>query len=158
MNKEDILITIREYEKSDFENTSARNRYFTIDESDYILPTKFIIRKTMQRLGISENLTTDISETLLKKFFSSYHSIDIQVQNAVLPLYQEIAMKVLEYRDYHQGLIDIIKDMQNQGINTISLNDTSDTGTVELTDIDPFTFYSNFNRKIKPVNRAKILK
>ncbi len=161
LSQESLLETIKQFENSNFEH-QAKHRYFKIDESEYILPTKHIVKETMRRLGYSDtqrrDLTSNTAERELKRFFSSYMPIDINKENAALPLYQEIAIKVLSYKDNRQGLIDIIEDMQNEGINTISIMDRDENGEISLKDIDPFTFFSNFNRRITPKNRAKILK
>jgi len=76
-----------------------------------------------------------------------------------VPIYKEIAEKILAYRDKQKDLIDILRSLSQRGIPTISLNDENPKGTnISLTEIDPFTFFSNFNRHITEDNRIKILK
>ena len=160
ITKEDILSIIKKYEDSDFSTNNSQNRYFTIDESEYILPIKSIIKEALHSQGINtENLTTNTAEPYLIQRFPSYKSINTKKENVVLDLYQEIALKLLEYEQDRIALIDIIKDMKEKGLNTISLKDYNmNNEEIELRDIDPFTFYANFNRPITSKKRANLLK
>jgi len=157
ISRENLLQVIREFENSDFTHKS-KNRYFTIDESIYILPVKHIVLEAFRKIGVNKSLTTNTAQPYLEKFFSSFKAIDINNENAVLPLYQDIAFKLISYRDGRGDLLDLINDMKEEGLMTVSLEDESTYGKQKLKDIDPFTFYSNFNRSLKPKNRANILK
>jgi len=157
ITQEILLRSIEKFENSDFEHRS-KNRYFTIDESIYILPIKHIVLEAFRSIGINKNLTTNTAEPYLEQFFPSYKPIDINYENATLPLYQEIAAKLLLYRNSRSDLLDVIKDMKAENLMVVSLKDKGIDGDKELSDIDPFTFYSNFNRSLKPKNRANILK
>jgi 5-methylcytosine-specific restriction endonuclease McrBC GTP-binding regulatory subunit McrB len=76
-----------------------------------------------------------------------------------IPIYKEIASKLLDYKNRQRDLIDIIKDLEQKGIKPIKLQDENPKGTkIPLEEMDPFTFFSNFNRSITEDNRIKILK
>jgi len=75
-----------------------------------------------------------------------------------IPVYMDIANKILEYENNHKGLIDIITQLQNKGLPTVSLKDKNNQEqTIPLSDIDPFTFFSTWNRGITDENRTKIV-
>lgn len=72
--------------------------------------------------------------------------------------YKEIAEKLLDYEDKQQELIDILKELKEQGLPMIRLTDRDRNGQdTALKEIDPFTFYSVWNRGIKDQNRIAIL-
>ena len=68
--------------------------------------------------------------------------------------YKELAGRLLQYKNNHQGLVEIVKKIYEvTGINmpTLELNG-------ELVDIDPFTFYGIFDKsKMKESNRKSLL-
>ncbi|TYB31279.1 MAG: EVE domain-containing protein [Candidatus Mcinerneyibacterium aminivorans] len=75
-----------------------------------------------------------------------------------IPLYKEIAHKVLEYENKQDKLIEIIKEMKSKDINTIKLEDENENGEkIPIEVMDPFTFFNNFNRSMKIENRLAIL-
>ena len=158
----DVMQTIRDYENSDFRSDDTKNRYFKFDKSIYILPSKYCIKTTLIKKGFSDinTLTSNYAENILRILFEkeNIEFIDSNITNPFLPLYQEISTCLLEYRDNHSGLIDILEDMRKQGLNTIPLVDKAIDGETNLKDIDPFTFFSTFNRSITVKNRANILK
>lgn len=67
--------------------------------------------------------------------------------------YKELAGKLLQYKDNHQGLVDIVKKVYaTTGINMPTLERDGN-----LIDIDPFTFFGLFNKKITDSNRKSFL-
>ncbi len=75
-----------------------------------------------------------------------------------IPLYKELSIKLLEYENRQNELIEIIKKLSASGIPMIPVLDKPTLNeTYELDEIDPFTFFSNFNRGIKNENRKSIL-
>jgi len=73
-------------------------------------------------------------------------------------IYKEIASKLLDYENRQQELIDILKELKEEGLPIIRLTDLDKNNKeVPLTEIDPFTFFSNWNRGIKNEKRIKIL-
>ncbi len=164
ISADDIIKVIREYEDSDFTSDGTKNRYFKFDKSDYILPSKYIVKTALKQNELDhfiEQLTSNYADIILGKIFQddNFQSIDSNKENAALDLYQEIALQLLNYKQDRLALIDIIKDMQDKDLNTISIKDISKNGEgIELRDIDPFTFYANFNRRITPKKRANLLK
>jgi hypothetical protein len=75
-----------------------------------------------------------------------------------IPFYEELADKLLAYRDRQGDLISILKGLKEQGIPVISLADKDKKGnSIPLTAIDPFTFFASFNRKATDQNRRAIL-
>ena len=74
------------------------------------------------------------------------------------PIYGELADRVLEYRENQPELIRITQDLIAKGLPGIALTDRFGDGTSgPLQEIDPFTFFSNFNRGITDANRKAIL-
>ena len=74
------------------------------------------------------------------------------------PIYAELADEVLKLRNKQGKLIQIIADLAANGLPTVTLDDRTADGTMErLTEIDPFTFFANFNRKTSDENRKATL-
>ncbi|MCL4475450.1 MAG: EVE domain-containing protein [Nitrospirae bacterium] len=73
--------------------------------------------------------------------------------------YREIAAKLKEYGDRQEELITILNDLQKRGLPTISLMDRNAEGReIPLAEIDPFTFFANFNRGIRTESRIEIIR
>ena len=70
-----------------------------------------------------------------------------------IPIYKEIAAKLRGYKNRQDELIKILDGLK------ISLKDEIEKGKpAPLSAIDPFTFFSTFNRGITKENRKAILK
>ena len=75
-----------------------------------------------------------------------------------IPLYSEIAHKVLEFEDRQGELLGLLKELRAGGLRVILLNDRDANGEVTpLTVIDPFTFFASFNRHNAVTGRQAIL-
>lgn len=74
-----------------------------------------------------------------------------------IPLYEEIARKLLEFEHRQAELLDLVRQIRAKGIPVVSLKDKSGAGEVELAEIDPFTFFACFNRQTVADNRRAIL-
>lgn len=75
-----------------------------------------------------------------------------------IPLYSEIARKVLEYENRQGELLTLLETMRAQGMKVILLNDRDAKGQVTpLSEIDPFTFFASFNRTSSVSGRQAIL-
>jgi hypothetical protein len=74
------------------------------------------------------------------------------------PIYIELGQKLLAYRDKQSELLGWLRQMKAAGLPVVGLNDQNpkDT-TIDLAEIDPFTFFANFNRGIKYEHRFAIL-
>jgi 5-methylcytosine-specific restriction protein B len=73
--------------------------------------------------------------------------------------YTEIATKLRAYKDRQQELIKILSDLRALGLPIIALTDKNTKNEqIPLTEIDPFTFFANFNRGIKTENRIAIIR
>lgn len=76
-------------------------------------------------------------------------------------IYQELGAHLLNFRDRQDELIATLKEISlpPHNVPMISLRDKADDGTeVELTKIDPFTFFASFNRGLTDKNRITILR
>ena len=74
-----------------------------------------------------------------------------------VPFYEELADRLVDWRDRQQDLINFLASLEQEGLPVISLEDQDTTGQrLRLTEIDPFTFYASFNRGQKAENRQKI--
>jgi 5-methylcytosine-specific restriction enzyme B len=75
-----------------------------------------------------------------------------------IPIYQKIAQEILKYENNQKGLIQLIIQLQNHGLPTISLKDkNAKDEEIPLKEIDPFTFFATWNRGITDENRNKII-
>jgi 5-methylcytosine-specific restriction protein B len=75
-----------------------------------------------------------------------------------IPIYKELAVALLEYENRQGELLDVIRKIAASGIPMIPIQDKPSLNeSSELEEIDPFTFYSNFNRGITDENRKQIL-
>lgn len=75
-----------------------------------------------------------------------------------VPIYQEAASKILEFESRQAELLQFIAILKDKGLPTIKLDDRSSRGSeTKLLEIDPFSFFANFNRQVSDENRIKIL-
>lgn len=75
-----------------------------------------------------------------------------------IPIYSEIAHKVLEFESRQDELLGLLEQMRLSGLRVILLNDRDAEGkVVSLTEIDPFTFFASFNRTSSVSGRQAIL-
>lgn len=76
-----------------------------------------------------------------------------------IPIYTELAEKLLAYRDRQKELLGMIDDFKNEGLKPVGTKDKGkDNKPISLQEIDPFTFFANFNRSnFKEENRRKML-
>jgi 5-methylcytosine-specific restriction enzyme B len=75
-----------------------------------------------------------------------------------IPIYHEIAEKLLPFQNNHSGLLEIVNKIKAQDLPVFSLDD-KDKGDIKvpLTSIDPFTFFAIWNRGIRDQNRKDII-
>src|SRR6056297_608512 len=75
-----------------------------------------------------------------------------------IPFYEQLADKLIDYRDRQDDLIAFLKDLQDRGRKITPLNDRDAQGNRFLMkEIDPFTFYGVFNRGTTFEERSRIL-
>ena len=71
-----------------------------------------------------------------------------------VPIYTELAGKILPYRTRQEELLKMLADINSSGAPTIFLDDYVSSGAKEsLAEIDPFTFFASFNRNIRNEHR-----
>lgn len=76
-----------------------------------------------------------------------------------VPFYEELADKLVHYRNRQKDLIDILENLRAQGLTITPLEDQdSNRRRFRLSEIDPFTFFGSFNRGIVLETRIAILK
>lgn len=74
-----------------------------------------------------------------------------------IPIHQETAQRLLDFRERQPELIALLGEMQKAGLMTIRLTDkTADGAEIGLQEIDPFTFLANFNRGLRRENRVAL--
>lgn len=75
-----------------------------------------------------------------------------------IPFYMEFADKLLEYRTDRQPLINLIQELIATSQAPLSMTDRyePDAENAPLTDVDPFTIFSTFNRGITTENRRTL--
>lgn len=76
-----------------------------------------------------------------------------------IPIYAELAEKLLGYRNRQNELLGIINDLKNEGLRPVGTDDRDKQNKpIPLGEIDPFTFFANFNRgRFKKDSRCKTL-
>ena len=75
------------------------------------------------------------------------------------PIYREIAEALMGYRERQTDLLGIVKEMGDAGLPVISMTDEAAGGAaIELAEIDPFTFFANFNRGTTDHSRREIVR
>lgn len=75
-----------------------------------------------------------------------------------VPLYLELAEKLIEWRHRQLELIEILKTAEHAGFVVPNLQDEARKGLrTPLEVIDPFTFFGAFNRRVKKESRIGIL-
>jgi hypothetical protein len=70
-----------------------------------------------------------------------------------IPIYIELAKKILAYRTHQSELLEMIRELKKQGQKVVTI----DGKDGPLTEIDPFTFFANFNRALSKETRCEIL-
>jgi 5-methylcytosine-specific restriction enzyme B len=76
-----------------------------------------------------------------------------------VPFYQELANKLVPYRDRQKELIQFLEELRAQGATVTPLQDNDGSGKrFLLGEIDPFTFFATFNRQMTDDKRIQILK
>ncbi len=75
-----------------------------------------------------------------------------------IKIYSEIAHKMTEYKTHSSDLVEILVNMSKDELVILPFNDKDAAGNIfTLEQIDPFTFFSNFNRGTTDENRKQIL-
>ena len=75
-----------------------------------------------------------------------------------MPIYQELAKKLMDWEDRQEQLISFLEELREQGYVITPLNDKDHDGArFLLKEIDPFTFFGVFNRGIRHDQRIAIL-
>jgi len=73
-----------------------------------------------------------------------------------IPIHQEAIGRILQYRDNQAELLILLREMEQKGLRVISLKDKGPgEQPIELGEIDPFTFFATFNRRITDSNRRE---
>lgn len=76
-----------------------------------------------------------------------------------IPIHEETAKRLLEFKDRNQELVQILGRMHEAGLKATPINDRgSDGSEFPLEEIDPFTFLGSFNRGVTDENRRALWK
>ncbi len=76
-----------------------------------------------------------------------------------IPLYSSIADKLAEWEERQDELLTFLKQLRSEGLKITPLMDKDEHGgSIDIQEIDPFTFFGVFNRQITDTNRAEIIK
>lgn len=71
-----------------------------------------------------------------------------------IPIHEETAKRLLDFKDRNHELVEIFARMHAAGLKASSMNDRGADGShFQLKEIDPFTFFANFNRGVRDDNR-----
>ena len=75
-----------------------------------------------------------------------------------IPIYQEFARELANWQNRQNELISFLENLRSEGFVITPLNDKSKAGIrFPLKEIDPFTFFGVFNRRIQYDQRIQIL-
>lgn len=81
-----------------------------------------------------------------------------EVRFTWVPFYEELADILSGYRDRQSFLIDFLKAERDAGLPVTPVTDRDAEGKESLlAQLDPFTFFATFNRRISDVNRSALL-
>jgi len=87
-----------------------------------------------------------------------HNQLTITTMFTWIPLYEEIARKILEFENRQAELLAFLGKLRTDGLKVIQLNDLNDEGNViPLGEIDPLTFFASFNRTKSVPGRQAIL-
>lgn len=71
-----------------------------------------------------------------------------------IPIHEETAKRLLDFKDRSHELVDILARMHEAGLKATKITDIGADGSqFQLKEIDPFTFFANFNRAVRDDNR-----
>ena len=71
-----------------------------------------------------------------------------------IPIHDETAKRLLDFKDRNHELVDILARMHEAGMKATKITDVGADGSqFQLKEIDPFTFFANFNRTVRDDNR-----
>jgi 5-methylcytosine-specific restriction protein B len=74
-----------------------------------------------------------------------------------IPIHRETATHLLGFRDKQPELLGLLAKMRDAGLTVISLNDQDAAGNaIELTELDPFSFFATFNRGLTDKKRQDL--
>ncbi len=75
-----------------------------------------------------------------------------------IPIYRELAQELAKWENRQEELIEFLEALRSEGYVVTPLNDRNDDGSrFVLREIDPFTFFGVFNRRIAYDQRLAIL-
>ena len=84
-------------------------------------------------------------------------SAEMTEQFSWVPFFEELADRLVAYKDRQSELIEFLEDLRSQGLPITPFNDKDDRGrSFVIREIDPFTFLAVINRKLTVENRTKI--
>src|SRR5512136_2474544 len=76
-----------------------------------------------------------------------------------VPIYSELAGELARWENRQEELISFLEELRTEGFVVTPLHDKdADGGRSLLREIDPFTFFGVFNRRISYEQRLAILK
>jgi 5-methylcytosine-specific restriction protein B len=71
-----------------------------------------------------------------------------------IPIHREAIHRILEQRQNRKESLTILREMEQQGLKVISVQDEGADGqSIQLAEIDPFSFLATFNRGVTEKNR-----
>lgn len=74
------------------------------------------------------------------------------------PIYREIAEKLPEFASNNGELVQLMIEMHARGLKVSSVGDRDSLGnSIQLEEVDPFSFLANFNRGVTNDNRTAII-
>jgi 5-methylcytosine-specific restriction enzyme B len=73
-----------------------------------------------------------------------------------ISIHRETIQKIVGMPMAQAVLLQVLRDMEQQGLTVISLQDNGPSGeNIPLAEIDPFTFFASFNRGVTEKNRRE---
>ena len=73
--------------------------------------------------------------------------------------YSVLARNLRKFRHQQTDLLDFLNILRSEGLSTINTTDKDQSGQeFPLAEIDPFTFFANFNRGLRTETRIEIIR
>lgn len=111
-------------------------------------------RKNPERVGKKEHHVRTYASRL-KKYIEFRKSHDNQQDRFTwIPFYEEFASKLLEFKNNRKDLLDLIKSCYEKLSFIYPFKEKDE----DYEDIDPFTVFGTFNKKIRDDNRLAIIR
>jgi hypothetical protein len=163
--REHVLRAIEDFNQGlehDLEASASRDDHELIHENKAYSPTIILGIACRDIEGGRQLTSDDFGGIEHRARYQALTGADFEVRLKEVaftwvPIHLELAEKLGDYKDRSGELVDMLRRMKEKDLPTIPLKDGVEEPDIkDLEEIDPFTFYSNFNRGVTDENRMKM--